>query len=171
MLTLMRFQDADMAKKEGVTIQFKEKGKGSRIEVLKEDSQGYDTSQEEDKPETMREKLVSNENATSHVTFSLLDESDSPKKSSETAVGPSAKAVVSTWASMKTGFQNFKANMQQKKNFLPLHKAQGTSLHTTSSSASLEDIFEKLKHKPSRNHVDEFDFDDDGDDIVSRATG
>lgn len=62
-------------------------------------------------------------------------------------------ALASRWASMKAGFQTFKANMEAKK-FLPLRQqVQETQLfhHRESSSESLDQIFQRLK-TPSTDH-------------------
>lgn len=61
-------------------------------------------------------------------------------------------ALVSRWASMKAGFQTFKANIEAKK-FLPLRQqAPETKLfHRESSSESLDQIFQRLK-RPSTDH-------------------
>lgn len=104
----------------------------------------------------------------SPVSVSLL-EPDESQKPSTGKVGGSPAALASAWASMKTSFQNVKANIGAKK-FLPLRQAQAQAqaqnndLHTRNdSSESLDEIFQRLKQRPNRDQKIEFDFDDDVD--------
>jgi len=158
---------------EAVAVLSKEDRKGNKSEAPKENSQRCGSSREtiEKKPAAMREQQdrpssrPQLKESGSQASLLLLDEANSPKEPGGAVAGPSAKGVGSTWLSMKTGFQNFRA-----KKFLPLRKAQGTSPRAGSSSESLDDIFERLKQKPRRKPSYEFDFDDDGDDILSKAT-
>lgn len=76
---------------------------------------------------------------------------------SDTAKGGSSSGLSSTWESMKTNFQSFKANIGAKK-FLPLRQNQETKLVSrVSSSDSLDEIFQRLKRQtPERgNHTDD----------------
>lgn len=77
---------------------------------------------------------------------SLFDEGNA--KSSNSAGGPSS-GLTSTWQSMKTGFQSFKANIGAKK-FLPLRQIQENKGSGDSSSESLDEIFQRLK-RPTVN--------------------
>lgn len=92
---------------------------------------------------------------------SLLEAGDS--QSSNSVGAPSSK-LSSTWASMKSGFQNFKANIERKK-FLPLHQADDNRLISRdSSSESLDAIFQKLK-RPALEHRIHDDNDEDDTDL------
>jgi hypothetical protein len=108
----------------------------------------------EQKRQAVKKEVSSN-------SMSLLQERN-PEQQSSTGVPPgSLNGMSSTWASMKTGFQNFKANMGSKK-FLPLRQDQGFALHSSGSSPeSLDDIFQRLKRRPANMHVDYLDDDDD----------
>ena len=91
-------------------------------------------------------------------SVSLLEERNSEQRSN---VGVPPTGVSATWASMKIGFQNFKANMGSKK-FLPLRQDPGFVLNSNvSSPESLDDIFQRLKRRPANVPVDYLDDDDD----------
>ncbi|XP_066328596.1 uncharacterized protein [Miscanthus floridulus] len=91
-------------------------------------------------------------------SVSLLEERNSEQRSN---VGVPPTGVSATWASMKIGFQNFKANMGSKK-FLPLRQDPGFVLNSNvSSPESLDDIFQRLKRQPANVPVDYLDDDDD----------
>ncbi|KAJ1281132.1 hypothetical protein BS78_04G285200 [Paspalum vaginatum] len=91
-------------------------------------------------------------------SVSLLEERN-PDRPSSAGVPPTG--VSATWASMKIGFQNFKANMGSKK-FLPLRQDPGFVPNSNvSSPESLDDIFQRLKRRPANTPVDYLDDDDD----------
>lgn len=91
-------------------------------------------------------------------SVSLLEERNS-EQGSNTGVPPTG--VSATWASMKIGFQNFKANMGSKK-FIPLRQDPGFVPNSNvSSPESLDDIFQRLKRRPANMPVDYLDDDDD----------
>ncbi|XP_062148628.1 uncharacterized protein LOC133857389 isoform X1 [Alnus glutinosa] len=94
---------------------------------------------------------------------SLLDAGN--VRTGNTTGGPSS-GLASTWASMKTGFQSFKANVGAKK-FLPLRQIQETKLVSRiSSSESLDEIFQRLKRPSDDNKRSSSDDDDeDGTEI------
>jgi hypothetical protein len=94
-------------------------------------------------------------------SVSLLQERNSEQRSNSGVPPGSLNGVSSTWASMKIGFQNFKANMGSKK-FLPLRQDPGFTPHSSvSSPESLDDIFQRLKRRPANMSVDYLDDDDD----------
>lgn len=64
--------------------------------------------------------------------------------------GQSSK-IASTWVSMKSNFQNFKAKMEAKK-FIPLQQYQETQ-GSQGSSDTLDDIFERLKKPPQDDNT------------------
>ncbi|KAM7523775.1 hypothetical protein LguiA_013677 [Lonicera macranthoides] len=78
---------------------------------------------------------------------SLLNPHNS-QPTNTTSTGPSPK-LASTWASMKSGFQSFKANIAAKK-YIPLRQQTPVPnvLPRLSSSDSLDEIFQRLK-RPS----------------------
>ncbi|KAL6558800.1 hypothetical protein OROMI_019150 [Orobanche minor] len=103
----------------------------------------------------------------SSAKVSLLNANTSQPSSSNNHGGTSGLA--SKWASMKQGFQTFKANIEAKK-FLPLRQVQETQMLTrVSSSESLDEIFQRLK-RPSQDH-DGRCSDDDEDDIEMKVSG
>ncbi|XP_022751109.1 LMBR1 domain-containing protein 2 homolog A-like isoform X2 [Durio zibethinus] len=135
--------------------------KGSPSRPLKEENHKYGTSREaiSNKYAAMREqsRQVSNpkpvENNITSANVSLLEAGNA--HSSNQKGGPSS-GLASKWRSMKSGFQNFKANIEAK-TFLPLRQNQETKLvsHVNSSdSESLDEIFQRLK-RPSIHHSDE----------------
>ncbi|XWS41614.1 hypothetical protein CRYUN_Cryun17cG0097400 [Craigia yunnanensis] len=135
--------------------------KGSPSRPLKEETHKYGTSREAicNKYAAMRQqsRQVSNpkpvENNITSAKVSLLEASNS--HSSNQKGGPTS-GLASTWRSMKSGFQNFKANLEAKK-FIPLRQNQETKLVSrvnSSDSESLDEIFQRLK-RPSIDHNDE----------------
>jgi len=82
------------------------------------------------------------------ASYSALDEGSNNSRNS----GAPSSGLVSTWQTMKTGFQSFKSNIGAKK-FLPLRQIQeNTVSRGSSSSESLDEIFQRLK-QPSLNQV------------------
>ncbi|KAF9612051.1 hypothetical protein IFM89_037970 [Coptis chinensis] len=164
--------DKGVLEMKATTSVSKESGKGSQSKPSKEVARKYGTSREDigNKYAAIREqqsRQASNSKPTekniTSATVSLLKPSTSPNQYSSTNVigGPSS-GLASTWASMKTGFQSFKANMGAKK-FIPLSPAQDSKLMSqVSSSESLDNIFQRLKKQPAVNHGD-ISSDDDGD--------
>ncbi|KHG06121.1 LMBR1 domain-containing 2 [Gossypium arboreum] len=128
---------------------------------VKEETRKYGTSREvmSNKYAAMREqsRQISNpkpvENNITSAKVSLLEVGNSHPDNLKG--GPSA-GLASTWRSMKSGFQNFKANIEARK-FLPVRQNQEATLisHVNSSdSESLDEIFQRLK-RPSVDHSDE----------------
>ncbi|KAG6519151.1 hypothetical protein ZIOFF_022640 [Zingiber officinale] len=105
------------------------------------------------------------EKATPPASVSLLEASDSDTHSDNPAAGSTSR-LTSTWASMKSSFQNMKTNLGAKK-FLPLRQVQESATHSrAASSDSLDEIFQRLKQRPRKDDNMEFDFDEDGMDIT-----
>jgi len=68
----------------------------------------------------------------------------------DTSSAPSS-SIASKWESMMHGFKNLKSNIDSNK-FLPLtNNTYTSSLNSTSSFESLDDIFERLKRPPSEH--------------------
>lgn len=100
------------------------------------------------------------EKTASPASVSLLEVGDSQKQSDGLMVGSNSR-LTSTWATMKTGLQSFKTNFGAKK-FFPLRQVQESALQTReSSSDSLDEIFQRLKQRPTKDEDIDFDFDDD----------
>ncbi|KAJ3695835.1 hypothetical protein LUZ60_001212 [Juncus effusus] len=100
----------------------------------------------------------------SPASVSLLESSnpalESRKEESGILTGQPS-GLVSTWANLKSGFQSFKTNMNNRK-FLPLKQnvpAGGLSDNDRGNSSveSLDDIFKKISRRPREN--DDFDLD------------
>uniref|UniRef100_A0A0E0GD81 Uncharacterized protein n=1 Tax=Oryza nivara TaxID=4536 RepID=A0A0E0GD81_ORYNI len=97
----------------------------------------------------------------SSTSVSLLEEGSSEQRSNTGAPVGSSAGISQTWATMKIGFQNFKANMGSKK-FIPLRQDPGFAPHSNvSSPESLDEIFQKLKRRPADMPVDYLDDDDE----------
>ncbi|XP_074592775.1 uncharacterized protein LOC141848627 [Curcuma longa] len=104
------------------------------------------------------------EKATPPASVSLLEAHDSDN--SDNPAASSTSRLTSTWASMKSGFQNIKINLGAKR-FLPLRQVQESATHSrATSSDSLDEIFQRLKQRPRKDDNMEFDFDEDGMDIT-----
>ncbi|XP_020582413.1 LMBR1 domain-containing protein 2 homolog A-like isoform X2 [Phalaenopsis equestris] len=140
----------------------------------KENNQSYGREAIANKYAALREKLgrqpsfarSSKEKGVPSTSVSLLNPDDNHNHSDENTV---ASGISSKWASMKSSFQNLKANIGAKKfKFLPLRQIQGTSLHSpTSSSECLDEIFWRIKERPSRDQNDDFSYEDgDGLEIM-----
>ncbi|KAL4353518.1 hypothetical protein GQ457_06G043660 [Hibiscus cannabinus] len=87
-----------------------------------------------------------------------MDNSITSAKVSLLEASNSSSGLASTWRSMKSGFQTFKANVEARK-FLPLRQNQEGRLIpaiNSSDSESLDEIFQRLK-RPSVDHNDEYE--------------
>ena len=100
----------------------------------------------------------------SPARVSLLEAGvDSEKSSDNGGLAGNSTGFASTWQSMKMGFQNFKVNVGNRK-FLPLNNGPQDAQNYVSSSASLDEIFQKLKRRPTpprEVHLDDDDEDED----------
>ncbi|KAL5982298.1 hypothetical protein ACLOJK_016369 [Asimina triloba] len=157
-------------------------GRGSQSKILKEEDGKYVNSREiiGNKYSARREQQgrhspraeSQEKNSSSLKSAFLIDAGDSQSQydSGNIMGGPSSR-LSSTWLSMKTGFQNFKANMEAKK-FLPLRQVQETRLDSrVSSSESLDEIFQRLKQRPTRDQDGERSDDNSIDDGGIRRSG
>lgn len=117
--------------------------------------------------EQSRQKASSNmEPAGKNIALAKVSLLDAGNSSPANTTGGPSSGLASTWESMKTGFQSFKANVGAKK-FIPLRQIQETKLVSrVSSSESLDEIFQRLK-RPSANHKSYSDEDEDGIEIDS----
>ncbi|XP_021273812.1 LMBR1 domain-containing protein 2 homolog A isoform X2 [Herrania umbratica] len=135
--------------------------KGSPSRPLKEVTHKYGTSREaiSSKYAAMREQsrqVPHPKTAESNITSAKVSLLEAGKSHSSNQKGAPSSGLASTWLSMKSGFQNFKANMEAKR-FLPLRQNQETKLVSrvnSSDSESLDEIFQRLK-RPSVDHIDE----------------
>lgn len=86
------------------------------------------------------------------------DTGNSEEAPSVSSAAPDSPAATdSSWASVKTGLQSFRARMSSK--FLPLSKSP--SLGTSASATeSLDEIFRRLKRHPSNADADHLDDDE-----------
>ncbi|KAK8970624.1 hypothetical protein KSP40_PGU014649 [Platanthera guangdongensis] len=115
----------------------------------------------------VREKLgrqsslsgASKEKSVPSTSVSLLNPDDG--RNTHPDVNTSASGFSSKWMSMKSGFQNFKANIEARK-FLPLRQShQDSHSHShTSSSEFLDEIFQRLKQRPGRDQNGDHGFED-----------
>ncbi|KAL4196468.1 hypothetical protein AMTRI_Chr04g246310 [Amborella trichopoda] len=157
---------------------FKEDGRGNHFKTLKDENRNYTNSREsiESKYAAFREHQArksstsgSQDKGKSSGTVSLLQASNSHD---EFGSGNSLNNLsgISTWASMKTSFQSFRANIGAKK-FLPLRQVQETRpASRVSSSESLDEIFERLKQLPERHRYDDHADNDVMDIRISGST-
>jgi hypothetical protein len=91
----------------------------------------------------------------SHSTSILLEAGYSEKTPPVSVAPESSVGIKSTWTSMKIGFQSFKSSMSSKK-LLPLNLSRTSS----STSETLDEIFQGLKRQSSNTQVDYLDDDD-----------
>ncbi|XP_057786585.1 uncharacterized protein LOC131004033 [Salvia miltiorrhiza] len=147
------------------------KGSSSRPS-RKDETQKYSGSKEaiSTKYASMRELSKSGSNkkpveSIASAKVSLLDAANSQSSNSSAPSG-----LASKWASMKQGFQNFKANIEAKK-FIPLRQAQEPGhmmLSRASSSESLDEIFQRLKRPAEDGGFSRHEDDDDHEIEASR---
>jgi len=84
-------------------------------------------------------KLKAEEKNLASAKVSLVEHDDARPGN---AAGTSGLA--STWQTMKTNFQSFKANLGANR-FIPIRQTQEDKIPRVSSSESLDDIFQRLK--------------------------
>lgn len=125
---------------------------GSHKEAI---SNKYAAIREQSKQASSNMKPMGKNIASAKV--SLLDAVN--PESDDMTEGPSS-GLASKWASMKSGFQSFKANLGAKK-FIPLRQVQESNLVSrVSSNESLDEIFQRLK-RPSVDHANHNDNDEE----------
>lgn len=92
--------------------------------------------------EEVSSKDLTQESVSSSLTSDVND-------SQNTNSAPSSSSVLaSKWETMVHGFQSLRSNIDSKR-FLPISNGQGSTINSTSSFESLDDIFERLKRPPS----------------------
>lgn len=78
-----------------------------------------------------------------------INSSSLPNDSHENTSSAPSSVIASKWESMMDGIKNLKSNIDSNR-FLPLsNSAYTSSLNSTSSFESLDDIFDRLKRPPS----------------------
>lgn len=128
----------------------KEEVNGSLSKTQKEDTRRSHREAISNKYAAIRDqsgqtsKLKPEEKSITSTKVSLLD---GGKTQSSNTAGLPPSGLASTWQTMKTGFQSFKANIGAKR-FIPLRQAEENKISRASSSESLDDIFQRLK-RPS----------------------
>ncbi|KAL0431889.1 UNVERIFIED_CONTAM: LMBR1 domain-containing protein 2B [Sesamum radiatum] len=152
---------SDMSKEDRKGSSSKPIKDGGRYSGSKEAiSSKYAAIREQSKPASNTRPVES----VSSAKVSLLDPSNSQSSNSGVPSG-----LASKWASMKQGFQTFKASIDAKK-FIPLRQVQETRrLSRASSSESLDEIFQRLK-RPADDHG-RGSSDDDDDDLEIKVSG
>ncbi|KAF7839917.1 LMBR1 domain-containing protein 2-like protein A [Senna tora] len=122
----------------------------------KDETRRYSSSREaiSNKYAAIREKIGQSskskpeENNIASAKVPLLDGGDT--HSGNTA-GVLSSGLASTWNSMKTGFQSFKADIGTKR-FSPIQQMQENRVFRASSSESLDDIFQRLNQPHNYNN-------------------
>ncbi|BAT73414.1 uncharacterized protein HKW66_Vig0011320 [Vigna angularis] len=123
---------------------------GNQPKTLKEETRRHSSSREaiSSKYAAIRQqsgsayKLKAEEKNLASAKVSLVEHDNTR---SGNAAGTSGLA--STWQTMKTNFQSFKANLGANR-FTPIRQTQESKIPHVSSSESLDDIFQRLK-RPS----------------------
>ncbi|XP_030528298.1 LMBR1 domain-containing protein 2 homolog A [Rhodamnia argentea] len=147
--------------------------KESSSKSTREDGHRYGTSREamSNKYAAIREQSRQQSKANpaeKNITSAKVSLLDSGKSQTGISSGEPSSGIAAKWQSMKTGFQSFKANIGARR-FIPLREAQeSSSLDRVSSHESLDEIFQRLK-RPSLEHGNQSDEDEDGSEIsISR---
>ncbi|KAK9163910.1 hypothetical protein Syun_004812 [Stephania yunnanensis] len=155
----------------------KDSGNGSQSMPPKDSSRSYNSSREdigakyaakrEQQSRQSANKKPTEKNITSATVSLLTADNSNSQYASANNVGEPSSGIGSTWASMRSGFQSFKANIGARR-FLPLRQSQEPSLVSrVSSSESLDEIFQRLKKRPAI--VDRGDYSDE-DEVESVDT-
>ncbi|KAK9165763.1 hypothetical protein Scep_000954 [Stephania cephalantha] len=149
----------------------KDSGNGSQSMPPKDSSRSYNSSREdigakyaakrEQQSRQSANKKPTEKNITSATVSLLTADNSNSQYASANNVGEPSSGIGSTWASMRSGFQSFKANIGARR-FLPLRQSQEPSLVSrVSSSESLDEIFQRLKKRPAIvDHGDDSDEDE-----------
>ncbi|KAK2981430.1 hypothetical protein RJ640_004044 [Escallonia rubra] len=144
----------------------KEELKESSSKPLRDEVRKYGGSKEgiSSKYAAIREqsKQASNMKPVENIASTKVSLLNSGNTESSNTTGLPTSSLASRWASMKSGFQSFKANIGAKK-FIPLRQVQDSKLLSrVSSSDSLDEIFQRLK-RPALEHGNNSDVDDETD--------
>ncbi|GFY94056.1 LMBR1-like membrane protein [Actinidia rufa] len=132
--------DRNVVEMKATTGLIKEHVMGGSSKPLKDHRYGGSREAISNKYAVVREQSrQASKNNIASAKVSLLEAGDS--WSGNTTGVPPSSGLASTWASVKSGFQSFKA-----KKFLPLGQFQDNRFFSrVSSSESLDDIFQRLK--------------------------
>ncbi|KAK3042951.1 hypothetical protein RJ639_001027 [Escallonia herrerae] len=144
----------------------KEELKESSSKPLRDEVRKYGGSKEaiSSKYAAIKEqsKQASNMKPVENIASTKVSLLSSGNTESSNTTGLPTSSLASRWASMKSGFQSFKANVGAKK-FIPLRQVQDSKLLSrVSSSDSLDEIFQRLK-RPALEHGNNSDVDDETD--------
>ncbi|BAT73940.1 hypothetical protein VIGAN_01151000 [Vigna angularis var. angularis] len=122
--------------------------------ILGEESEDYERSRKfgNRKYAALRTNLneeVSRKDLTQEGVSSSFtsDGNDSQSTSSAPSSSSSSSVLASRWESMMHGFKSLRSNIDSKI-FIPISNAPESILNSKSSSDSLDEIFERLKHPP-----------------------
>ncbi|CAJ1938163.1 unnamed protein product [Sphenostylis stenocarpa] len=138
---------------------------GNQPKTLKDETRRYSSSREaiSNKYAAVRQqsglasKLKAEEKNLESAKVSLVDHDNTR---SGNVAGTSGLA--STWKTMKTGFQSFRANLGGNR-FSPIRQTQEDEISRVSSAESLDDIFQRLKQPALHRNID-----NDEDDLMER---
>jgi len=81
------------------------------------------------------------------VSSSFTSDINDSQSTSSAPSSSSSSVLASRWESMMDGFKSFRSNIDSKR-FIPISNPPESILNSKSSSDSLDEIFEKLKHAP-----------------------
>ncbi|KAI0495307.1 hypothetical protein KFK09_025457 [Dendrobium nobile] len=124
------------------------------LKSQRKDNQIHGTSKE-----ALAEKYAARQDRNSSITETSKKNAVSHNQS-DLNTTESGSSLSSKWASMKSGFQKFKNNIGARK-LLPLREIQEISLPArVSSSESLDEIFQRLKQRPHKDQMGNFDSED-----------
>lgn len=139
---------------------------GNQPKILKEETRRHSSSREaiSSKYAAVRQqsglayKMKEEEKSLASAKVSLVDHDNT-----RNAAGTSGMA--STWQTMKTSFQSFKANIGGNR-FAPIRQTQEDKIPSVSSSESLDDIFQRLKQPSLHQNIN-----NDQDNLMGRNSG
>ncbi|KAG5548318.1 hypothetical protein RHGRI_013876 [Rhododendron griersonianum] len=168
--------DMNVVELKATTSIFKEDVKGSSSKPPKDEVNRYGGSHEaiSNKYAAIREqsKQASKIKPVDNIASTKVSLLEAENSQSGDATGVPSSGLAMKWASVKSGFQSFKAKVEAKK-FTPLRQLQDnvllsrassqslTLLDRVSSSQSLDEIFQRLK-RPSLERGNDSDEDEDG---------
>ncbi|XP_047163131.1 LMBR1 domain-containing protein 2 homolog A-like isoform X1 [Vigna umbellata] len=120
--------------------------------ILGEESEDYERSRKfgNRKYAALRTNLneeVSRKDLTQEGVSSSFTSDGNDSQSTSSAPSSSSSVLASRWESMMHGFKSLRSNIDSKR-FIPISNAPESILNSKSSSDSLDEIFERLKHPP-----------------------
>ncbi|KAF3788458.1 domain-containing 2-like protein A [Nymphaea thermarum] len=129
-------------------------GGGSQSRTFEDENGRYNSRREDIERKYAALKGQQRRDSKPSFSVSLLESGNSRDEHNSIETTSSSSGLSNTWASMKTNFQNFRANLDAK-GFLQLRQTRESKPNSDVPEKSLDEIFKKIK-KPPENRGDEF---------------